>query len=146
MERCQICNSIITSQESISRGMGGSCFSAMNQVITKKAFKIEGVSLNYNWIIKVNAYRELFLESFKEKRKTFRSEFKKSFFDSIEKSERVSKKQLDIIQSQLSYARLIPQGFEDAIFEQKKKYLKSVIESNEIKCTEVEIHKMRNRV
>ena len=96
--RCAICGSIITDDN--PDGIGFGC----RQNVVKPAEIAAAKELNPNfnlemWIFKVSKIREVFLNTFKDVK--FRNEFKKSFFESIKKSDKVSKKQLDVIKQML---------------------------------------------
>lgn len=75
-------------------GLGGECRKAINDAKFKAIFEIEGNSLLY-WLIMAKETKEVFIRMFSETK--FRSDFNKSFYDSIKKSERTSKKQLEIM-------------------------------------------------
>lgn len=98
-EICAICGSEISSRTSLERGVGPECWAAYQKALISKIFEVEGNSLAYNWLIKVSVFRNAFLVRFAGTK--FRSDFNKSFFESINGSERVSKKQLAIIEQKL---------------------------------------------
>lgn len=98
--KCAVCGSPITDDN--HDGIGFGCrqhvviparTAAAKEIITDYALKV--------WIFKVSIYRKEFLRVFEGRK--FRSAFKKSFFESIKNSERVSKKQLDVIKNMLEW-------------------------------------------
>lgn len=96
--RCLICGTILS--ENNPDGIGFGC----RKNVVKPAILAAAKELNPNlnlemWIFKVGKIRELFLNTFKDVK--FRSEFKKSFYQSIANSEKVSKKQLQIMEEML---------------------------------------------
>lgn len=97
-DRCLICGSILS--ENNPDGIGIGC----REHIVKPAILAAAKELNPNlnlemWIFKVTKIRELFLNTFKDVK--FRSNFKKSFYQSIANNEKVSKKQLQIMEEML---------------------------------------------
>ena len=98
VDRCLICGSILS--ENNPDGIGIGC----REHVVKPAILAAAKELNPNlnlemWIFKVGKIRELFLNTFKDVK--FRSEFKKSFYQSIANNEKVSKKQLQIMEEML---------------------------------------------
>jgi len=92
---CMICGHKISSEESLQTGMGSECRHAYNLALFKTIMSNSENSLRYNWLIKVEIFKNIFISEFKNTK--FRSEFRKSFYNSINNSDRVSKKQLNII-------------------------------------------------
>ena len=96
--RCLICGSILS--ENNPDGIGIGC----REHVVKPAILAAAKELNPNlnlemWIFKVTKIRELFLNTFKDVK--FRSDFKKSFYQSIANNEKVSKTQLQIMEEML---------------------------------------------
>lgn len=101
---CMVCGAPIG--ENNPDGIGAECRKAVHLAKVNRLFKENAdFSLKYNWTIKANALRALFIETFKNTK--FRSEFKKSFYNSIVTNERTSKKQLEIIMQELEYKRVL---------------------------------------
>jgi len=96
-ERCAICGHVISLEASIKRGIGSECYSAYLLASYKAIMSDSDNSLKYNWLIKVEVFLPAFIEMFKNTK--FRSDFKKSFYTSICKSTRISKKQFEIMYS-----------------------------------------------
>jgi hypothetical protein len=92
---CAICGHEISSEESLKTGLGAECRAAYNYAIFKVIMSDPENSFKYNWKIQANIYRACFIEMFSNTK--FRSAFNASFYESICKSERISKKQLEII-------------------------------------------------
>ena len=99
-EKCSICGSPIS--ETNTTGIGFGC---MNNVVIpskKECFnEVKGLDL---WISKSTAVKNEFLRVFAGRK--FRNNFKKSFYESMSKSEHVSKKQLDIMLDMLGYENI----------------------------------------
>ena len=96
--RCAICGSIISDDN--PDGIGFGC--RQNVVRPAEIAAAKEINPNFNlelWIFKVSKIRELFFNTFKDVK--FRSDFKKSFYNSIANNERVSKKQLDVMKQML---------------------------------------------
>lgn len=113
MDKCIICGSPIS--ENNPDGIGFGC--RENIVIpTKRKVFHEAYSLEL-WIRKAQKIRALYVETFKDTK--FRSEFKKSFYQSMTTAERISKKQLEIMTDHLSFGH----SYElDKIDAEHKKY------------------------
>jgi len=103
-EYCNVCGHPISSDESIARGYGSECAAAITKAYYELLNKDNDASLKYNWIIEVELVKSLFLDTFKTTK--FRSEFKKSFYSSMQNAERVSRKQMDIMIKELDYKHL----------------------------------------
>ena len=98
VDRCLICGSILS--ENNPDGIGIGCRENVVRPAILAAAKELNPNLNLEmWIFKVGKIRELFLNTFKDVK--FRSEFKKSFYQSIANNEKVSKKQLQIMEEML---------------------------------------------
>lgn len=99
--KCKICGKALISESSKKAGMGKECLRAYNLAMSNKLYSYSDFSLAWNWTIEANYYRALFLERFKDKRKRFRNDFKKSFYDSILERDRISKKMLSVMKDWL---------------------------------------------
>lgn len=99
-DKCSICGSPIS--ETNTTGIGYGC---MNNVVIpakKECFnETKGLEL---WINKSTAVKNEFLRVFKNRK--FRNDFKKSFYESMSKSEHVSKKQFEIMLNMLDYENI----------------------------------------
>lgn len=96
-ERCAICGAVI-SDNNIT-GIGYECLAALNKAKSAVFFSNEEYAFRYNFLIEVELVKSIFLNLFKEVK--FRSAFKKSFFESISNSTRISRKQLDIMKDMI---------------------------------------------
>lgn len=77
MERCIICNSLIS--ENNTTGVGFGCMANIVKPAIKATFnEVKGLDV---WVAKVDKVRSVFLDTFKEVK--FRSDFKKSFYESM---------------------------------------------------------------
>lgn len=96
MEYCAICGHAISDNN--TTGIGCECMHAVNYIVKCNISKDKKVFFDL-WNTRVMVYKEIFIDVYKDTK--FRSEFKKSFYDTIKKAERISKKQLDIIKDML---------------------------------------------
>ena len=127
--RCSICGSIISDDN--PDGIGFGC--RQNVVRPAEIAAAKELNPNFNletWAFKVNAYRNEFLKVFEGRK--FRSEFKKSFFESIKKSEKVSKKQLEIIKNMLEWEINLPE-FEENLKKEEINFFNSLILKEKLK-------------
>lgn len=139
---CSICGHEISSEASLRSGMGAECRAAYNRALFKACMSTDGASLKYNWLIQVDVLKDAFVQSFENTK--FRSEFKKSFYKSICNSERVSKKQLSIIDDWL----FMKIGDTTELYEQiklkKQDYLNEL--KSDVKITSVAIEMARKEM
>lgn len=125
--RCSICDSPIGDYN--ETGVGAECRAAHDRAVMKAIFSIDGVSLKYNWLIEVGIYKEAFIKAFKETK--FRSEWKKGFYTSISKADRISKKQLAIMADWLFQKNPdITIACGKNTTEKKKEYVKELFEKD----------------
>lgn len=97
MERCIICNSLLS--ENNTTGIGFGCMNNIVKPAIKATFnEVKGLDV---WVAKVDRVKSIFLDTFKNVK--FRSEFKRSFYESMSNTERISKKQLQIMENELAY-------------------------------------------
>jgi len=96
-DNCKICGA--TLGENNSTGIGYGCMSHVVEPAKKDTFFKFGYLEVY--VEQVKIWREAFLKEFENTK--FRSDFKKSFYESVKLNDRLSKKQLEIIKNQLSY-------------------------------------------
>lgn len=96
-ERCQICNSLLS--ENNTTGIGFGCTG--NIVIPAKTQTFWKVNSLEWYVYKATKTKDLFLKSLEGRK--FRSEFKIKFYESMKQAERISKKQLDIMVDMLKY-------------------------------------------
>jgi len=139
---CSICGNELTAQDSIDRGMGSECYKAYRKALLDALFSIDGFSLKYNWLIQVEVYKREFVERFKETK--FRKEFKRNFYNSICKSERISKKQLNIMTDWLFNAGVGIADLEKEIDKMKKDLIES--ESDKVELTAAAIESARRKI
>ena len=115
-----MCDSVITNQRSIDRGMGPECAEVVHAAKMKAAFTDEDFRLEYNWLIEVRIIRALFVETFCNTK--FRSAFRKGFYASISdpSRDRVSRKQLTIMYDMLFQKLGNLEKYTDQILAEKK--------------------------
>ena len=129
--RCSICGSIISDDN--PDGIGFGCRQNVVRPAEIAAAKELNPNLNLEmWIFKVSKIRELFLSTFKDVK--FRNNFKKSFYQSIANSERVSKKQLDVMKQMLEDKDYFSfQHFEENLRNEEINFLNSLILKEKMK-------------
>lgn len=123
--RCCICGAILG--ENNNEGIGFECKKAL-QYAKGIVFNQDPNNRLEMYIIGVEVIKEKFLEVFKNVK--FRSNFRKSFFETISTSNRISKKQLEIMENMLSEKNI----YMDKEVEQKVKTFKEQ-KMKEIKVT-----------
>ena len=122
--RCSICGSIISDDN--PDGIGFGC--RKNVIKPAEAATAKEIIIDFalqQWIFKVNVYRNEFLKAFEGHK--FRNQFKKSFFESIKKSDKVSKKQLDVIKNMLEW-KIDLNKLEEDMKEREKHFYFDLIE------------------
>lgn len=94
--RCMICGAVISDNN--MDGIGFGCMAnVVKPAIKETMWEVYGLNI---WQDKVTKVKEAFLEVYANVK--FRNEFKRGFYDSMQKAERVSKKQLQIMMDMLS--------------------------------------------
>ena len=134
--KCEICGSSITDEN--PDGIGFGCRENVINPAKKDTFN-KFNALNFH-IKKVEKYRNIFLKLFQDTK--FRNEFKKSFYKSISENERLSKKQLSIIEDMIMHKDL--REFENLELEMKEVH-KFMINGWNAK-TEEEINFLQDRI
>ena len=127
--RCAICGSLITDDN--PDGIGFGC--RQNVVRPAEIAAAKELNPNFNlemWVFKANAYRNEFLKAFEGRK--FRNAFKKSFFESIKNSDKVSKKQLEIIKNMLEWEINLPE-FEETVKKEEINFFNSLILKEKLK-------------
>ena len=122
--RCSVCGSLITDDN--PDGIGFGC--RKNVIKPAEAATAKEIIIDFalqQWIFKVNIYRNEFLKAFEGHK--FRNQFKKSFFESIKKSDKVSKKQLDVIKNMLEW-KIDLNKLEEDMIEREKHFYFDLIE------------------
>ena len=128
--RCSVCGSLITDDN--PDGIGFGC--RKNVIKPTEAATAKEIIIDFalrQWIFKVNIYRNEFLKAFEGHK--FRNQFKKSFFESIKKSDKVSKKQLDVIKNMLEWKIDLNKLEEDMIEREKHFYFDLIEEAKQDK-------------
>lgn len=95
--RCVICGARLGDNN--ITGIGFECQAALDKAKLNAFFKNEDYAFQYNYLIEANAVHELFVSLFADTK--FRSEFNRSFYESIKNASRVSRKQLNIMRSKI---------------------------------------------
>ena len=102
--------------------MGGECYKALQKARLKEVLKDEKNRLTYNWLIEVDVMKKAFIERFEQTK--FRSYFKKSFYETIVNSERISKKQMKVMNDMLFNAQVGIADLTKEIEDRKREFLK----------------------
>ena len=89
--RCAICGARLG--EKNTSGIGFECQAALDKAKENAFFKNEDYAFRYNYLIEANTVHELFVSLFADTK--FRSEFNRSFYESMKNASRVSRKQLN---------------------------------------------------
>lgn len=127
---CEICGAPLSDNN--VTGIGFECAAALYAAQKHKA-KQEGLALKVHVYIS-SVVRPIFLEAFANVK--FRSEFKRSFYASIESNERISAKQLHVMFNWLIISRKDKQL--DGIQQAAKEYEERVIVSTDVTRDEIE--------
>lgn len=132
--RCIICGSPIT--DGNSTGIGFGCMGNVVKPAVRDCFRdIKGLDV---WIAKSQHVRTKFLSIFEGRK--FRSEFKKSFFESMKSAERISKKQMDIMIQWLQFERIFIDLWED-VEKKMRDDFNPAFECPELYKERIEVHK-----
>lgn len=140
---CRVCGS-----DTYGAEIGCSCKKFFNKAkfIALKQYSED--SLEYNFSIEMRAYMGRFVERYNEKLqkhngnidKTFRSDFKKSFFPSVvaffNEKGYVSKKQLDIVKREFEYDSDIEKMYEE-IKEKQDDFLEGFVNAHFSEIVEI---------
>lgn len=93
--RCMICGAVISDNN--TDGIGWGCMAnVVKPAIKETMWEVYGLNI---WQDKVMMVKKAFIEAYAGVK--FRNEFKRGFYDSMQKAERVSKKQLQIMMDML---------------------------------------------
>lgn len=95
--RCAICGARLGDNN--TTGIGFECQAALDKAKENAFFKNEDYAFRYNYLIEANTVHELFVSLFADTK--FRSEFNRSFYESMKNASRVSRKQLNIMRSKI---------------------------------------------
>lgn len=101
-DNCIICGSRLSDNN--TTGIGFGCMA--NVVVPARSDVYREFCVLQIWIEKSQYVMGLYIE--RHKNTKFRSDFKKSFFDSMQNAERISKKQLEIMLQELFYCGVSP--------------------------------------
>ena len=89
--RCMICGAVISDNN--TDGIGWGCMAnVVKPAIKETMWEVYGLDI---WVAKANRIKEAFLNAYTGVK--FRNEFKRGFYESMAKAEKVSKKQLEIM-------------------------------------------------
>lgn len=124
--RCMVCGSIISDDN--PDGIGFGCRSHV--VLPARTAAAKEILPDFalrQWIFKVNIYKNEFLKVFEGRK--FRSQFKKSFYESVKNSEKVSKKQLEVIKNMLQWEVSLSEIEKDLDIQEKNLYFELIEEA-----------------
>lgn len=112
--KCIICGAHLGDNN--SEGIGYECKAALKQA-KYDVFMSKDENRLHLYLIEVRIIKENFIELFKNTK--FRSDFKKNFYASMCQTERISRKQLDIMINWLQYDWIIFDKVNTLIIEEK---------------------------
>lgn len=134
--RCAICGARLGDNN--ITGIGFECQAALNKAKLNAFFKNEDYAFQYNYLIEANAVHELFVSLFADTK--FRSEFNRSFYESMKNASRVSRKQLNIMRSKIECKDYdIFYKMNASIHQARKQFINSTCDSITVTREEIEI-------
>ena len=134
--RCAICGARLGDNN--TTGIGFECQVALEKAKENAFFKNEDYAFQYNYLIEANAVHDLFVTLFADTK--FRSEFNRSFYESMKNASRVSRKQLNIMRSKIeckdydTYYKM-----NASIRQARKQFISSICDSITVTREEIEI-------
>lgn len=132
--RCEICGAHIT--DTNTTGIGFGCMGNVVKPAVRECFRAtKGLDL---WIAKSQHVRAKFVSAFEGRK--FRSEFKKSFFESMKSAERISKKQMEIMIQWLGFERIYIDLWED-VEKKMRNDFNAELECPDLYKERIEVHK-----
>lgn len=135
-DRCAICGARLGDNN--TTGIGFECQAAIDKAKVNAFFKNEDYAFQYNYLIEAKIVHELFISMFSETK--FRSEFNRSFYESIKNASRVSRKQLNIMVSKIECKDYsIFYKMASNIHESRKNFIRSTCAGIEVTREEIEI-------
>lgn len=140
---CSLCGSPISDNN--PDGLGYECRKAIEKAKFKALFLIDNNSLYYNHVIEVEIAKKHFVELFSKTK--FRSDFNKSFYNSIKNSDRISKKQLFIMKDKIFQKN--PSISESIFYEvkaAKESFLKEKVKSVVLTREQIEVARREIRM
>lgn len=134
MEYCIICGAPLS--EGNNTCIGVECRASIKAAKLHKLYAREDFTLAYNWVILADVVKKAFIEAFSNTK--FRSAFKKAFYESMLNTNRVSKKQLEVMETELDYKRMLDNTLRIAK-EAKDAYMEQELQNVNVTREEIEI-------
>lgn len=134
--RCAICGARLGDNN--TTGIGFECQAALEKAKVNAFFRNEDYAFKYKYLIEANAVHDLFVSLFADTK--FRSEFNRSFYESMKNASRVSRKQLNIMRSKIegkdynTYYKM-----NKSIYQARKQFINSTCESITVTREEIEV-------
>ena len=136
MNRCAICGARLG--ENNTTGIGFECQAALDKAKENAFFKNEDYAFRYNYLIEANAVHELFVSLFADTK--FRSEFNRSFYESMKNASHVSRKQLNIMRSKIECKDCDTfYKMNTSIYQARKQFINSTCKSITVTREEIEV-------
>lgn len=133
-DRCIICGAPLS--ENNTEGIGYECKAALKQA-KYDVFMSNDENRLHLYLIEVKIVKNAFIEQFKNTK--FRSDFKKKFYASMCETERISRKQLDIMVNWLQYEHDVYYKINCLINEEKKAFIRNGCEETKVTREQIEI-------
>lgn len=135
-DRCAICGAGLG--ENNTTGIGFECQAALDKAKENAFFKNEDYAFRYNYLIEANAVHELFVSLFADTK--FRSEFNRSFYESMKNASHVSRKQLNIMRSKIECKDCDTfYKMNTSIYQARKQFINSTCKSITVTREEIEV-------
>lgn len=135
-DRCAICGARLG--ENNTTGIGFECQAALDKAKENAFFKNEDYAFRYNYLIEANAVHELFVSLFADTK--FRSEFNRSFYESMKNASHVSRKQLNIMRSKIECKDCDTfYKMNTSIYQARKQFINSTCKNITVTREEIEV-------
>lgn len=134
--RCAICGARLGDNN--TTGIGFECQAALDKAKVNAFFKNEENAFQYNYLIESGIVQEVFISLFADTK--FRTEFNRSFYESMKNASRVSRKQLNIMRSKIECKDYdIFYKMNASIRQARKQFINSTCDSITVTREEIEI-------
>lgn len=134
--RCAICGARLGDNN--TTGIGFECQAALDKAKVNAFFKNEENAFQYNYLIEAGIVQEVFISLFADTK--FRTEFNRSFYESMKNASRVSRKQLNIMRSKIECKDYnIFYKMNASIHQVRKQFINSTCDSITVTREEIEI-------
>ena len=134
--RCAICGARLGDNN--TTGIGFECQAALDKAKVNAFFKNEENAFQYNYLIEAGIVQEVFISLFADTK--FRTEFNRSFYESMKAATRISRKQLDIMKNRIEgkdrdvFSKMVKR-----VYNTRKQFIRGVCDSITVTREEIEI-------